>query len=247
MCAESPSEKDAQFAELFHFAMRNMESRNPCRIGQSSSRRAAAIRNLLDFGQRHFRQVLSARFRWNVRDHATALRIKGDDREYSFFGSEEMHLVFRNRRFNFRVGEDKTLVVGRAFKIHVEQMACAAMRAITPNQPRRFDCFFAPARVANGCKHRRIGLRETDKFLFALNGNAETLQVLDQNPFRFRLGETEDKRIRTRDGAHIDCGDLVLLIVNAKTTQAQSGGEHLVDYAYCLEDFERAWKNSKRL
>ena len=95
--------------------------------------------------------------------------------------------------------------------------------------------------------HRRVGLRETDKFLFALNGNAKTLQVLDQNPFRFRLGETEDKRIRTRDRTHIDSGDLFLLIVNAEAAQSQAGSEHLVDHAHRLEDLERARKNSERL
>ena len=64
--------------------------------------------DLLDFGQSHFRQVLCTRFRWNVRDHATAFRIKGNDREYSFFGSKEMHLVFRDRRIDFKCESART-------------------------------------------------------------------------------------------------------------------------------------------
>ena len=121
------------------------------------------------------------------------------------------------------------------------------MRAIATQQPWRFDCFFATANVANRRKYRRVGLRETDKFLFALNGNAKTLQVLDQNPFRFRLGETEDKRIRTRDRAHINSGDLFGSIVNAQSAKPQSSSENPVDNFHHLEDFECARKNSDRL
>ena len=124
-----------------------------------------------------------------------------------------------------------------------------AMRAVAAKQPRRFDCFFATARRAEWLQVPpwSVCVRPTSS-LFALNGNAKTVAgARSANPFRFRLGETEDKRIRTRDRAHIDCGDLFLLIVDAETTQSQSGGERLVDYAYCLEDFERAWKNAERL
>ncbi len=172
-------------------------------------RQAAAIEQSLHFVQGHVARRLVARIRRNVGHDSPAIFAERYDSDQAIVTEEKVDAIPGQGRLQLHVGEDETLVVLRAFEIHVESMARRAVGAVATNDPRRFYRLFAPIGVTQNGAHGVACLGQARQLDPALHGDPERVEMFAEQTLGFGLRQSQSERERARDGSELDSGDLL--------------------------------------
>ena len=122
-------------------------------------------------------------------------------------------------RLQLHVGEDETLVVLRAFEIHVEGMTRRAVGAVATDDPRRFYRLFAPVGVTQDGAHGVACLRQARQLDAALHCDPERIEMFAEQTLGLGLRQAQSERERARDGSELDPGDLLVTMMEREPVE----------------------------
>ena len=115
-----------------------------------------------------------ARIRRDVGHNSPTIFEERYDSDQAIVTEEKVDAIPGQGRLQLHVREDETLVVLRAFEIHVEGMARRAVGAVATNDPRRFYRLFAPIGVTQNGAHGVACLGQARQLDPALHGRSRT-------------------------------------------------------------------------